>query len=232
MFPGDLIHWIKSPRLTVANDPLNATDPTGMERIDVERKVTMTGSRIAKTKTVTVETDASQEEVNAMFEGVSDSFFQRYDGTDFGTNKRTAEVVSQGDLSNSQISEFKNRTEIADQIARTAVPGFGRGGGALANSIGIEVGNDKSKGLRVDASNMEVYGTARGGYTTMAGLSYTNGLTENILTMLHEPKHLGSFGYMTSFGGRRGLEIHRNLDRTARAQAIAMGLAVSPNAGF
>ena len=205
----------------VGNDPVNATDPTGMERIKVDRKVTETGSLIAKTKSITVETDASQADTVEMFNAVADSFFVRNDGRDFGVNHRSADVVGTGVMSDRDIEMFKNSTEIAYQIAATLSPD--------------ESGWSKVKSLRVNASDISRRNaTSFGGHVTMTARSFGAGLTSHIVTMLHEPKHLGSYSFIHSdvFGGARGYDLHQELDRAARAIAIAAGLSVSPEPDF
>ena len=70
----------------VGNDPVNGTDPTGLEKQTVTRDIVRTGSNIKKSYSVTVEAgDLSQTETAAIMEPLGDQFFTDNDGRDISS---------------------------------------------------------------------------------------------------------------------------------------------------
>ena len=96
----------------VGNDPVNNTDPFGMEEREVTRRISVTGSKIKRKVSITVEAgDLSQSDTEGLLSGVSDSFFQQFDGQNLSGNGKPVS----GDNKN-----LVDQASVASQLVGTA----------------------------------------------------------------------------------------------------------------
>ena len=166
----------------VGNNPLNATDPSGLAT-EIKARYRTTGSRIARTASVTVSADLSNEQAEALGEAFSD-FIAGNNGRDLsGLGKTTSGANAADKNLVSAISEFVG-AGVADR-------GSAEQKQAWSEISGIDVDRNRS------TSRAPAHVTTREGHANF-GTMYMNqnffrwntSPSDQAVVMIHESDHL------------------------------------------
>lgn len=188
-------------------------------RRTVRRDVTDPETGTVNSYQVQVYSNGDQHNVEAEFANVPDAFFRQFSGVDFSSNYRRADILSRSNFSEQDIFSFRRRAEIAYQLAR--VVDFEEPGWKNVEALGLDLDDGDNR-----------WANMRDGRTIkLSRASILRSLGELTQTLIHEPKHVGSYRWIDALGPARTAEdrerfngYHDDLDNRARDIAIRAGI--------
>jgi RHS repeat-associated protein len=189
----------------VGNDPINKIDPFGLEEKEISRKVFGAGvgsgraSIIGRTRTITVETDLEQGELDTIAEELPDQFFERFDGANFSRfdSGLPDRIDTDGNPSSTGWEKERGKLRIAIQIARGV------------NPMEAEYTSDGgyAKPILYDPFNLTgSFGHHGRNYILVAERALRRGMQQLVMTTNHERLH-----YILDTYGNRSVPEHQRL---------------------